>query len=125
MLRPDQRSVEWKTDIVLKICKSGELVPETYTGSLSTTKVGLSLSEHHRSVYCEKDSACYQYELPSFVEVNAKQLLSPESDIVRSKKEVNPSNVSVKKTISFVSRRWVESWAVPADLFLGRHSRCI
>lgn len=54
-------------NLVCNCFKAKELVLDTLAGTLETEKVSLQLTEHHRSVGCEKESACFQDELHSLV----------------------------------------------------------
>lgn len=68
LLRLEQKSVKWLMDPVFNLYKVGELVLNTFHGTLATVNAGLQLPEHHRFAEFEKDFACFQDTLPSLVE---------------------------------------------------------
>lgn len=56
--------------------------------------------------------------LPSPVNVSAKQVLSADSDITGNKEVVDAIEGFLKEMAVLVSKRIVDGWNVPSDLFL-------
>lgn len=85
--------VEWVVDLVSKFCKAQELVLNTCATTLVTAKRCSQLPDPHRFEVFEKNFAYSQDVMPSFVELYAKHVLSPLSDIDESREAVNASNL--------------------------------
>lgn len=71
-----QKSAEWMTYLVINVYETGELVLNTFNGTLASAKASLSLPEHYRFPKAEIDSAHFQDGLLSLVEVYPEQTLS-------------------------------------------------
>lgn len=89
---------------------------DTCAGTLSTTMACSLRPEHHRTVACRKYFACFYDALPLLVEVYAKQVLRPDSDINRSKIAAEARTVPLKEMTALVSKKSVSKWNVPSKL---------
>lgn len=84
LLRLEQKSVEWLTDLVFKLCDAVEPVLNTCDGKFATAKARLQLPERRGDIGCETNTSCSKDAIPSQVEVYAKQVLSANSVITGS-----------------------------------------
>lgn len=114
--RQDQKSKKWIMDLFSKFFKVKELVLHTCAGTLASAKVCLQLPEHCKLIECTNTSACFQYPLPSLVEVYAKQALIPDSDIAGSREASETRKELLKKMGELLARKRVESWTMPPGL---------
>lgn len=71
-LRPEQKLVESIMYLVSKFCKAGEVVLNTYAGTLVTAKACLRLPETCQFLGREEGYACFQNSLPALVMVKVK-----------------------------------------------------
>lgn len=69
----------------------------------------LQLPEHRQSEEYEKYSACYQYVLPSLLEVYRKHTLIPDFDLSGGEEVVEENRVFVKDMAAFASKRRFDS----------------
>lgn len=60
--------------------------------------------------------ACLEGALLSIVEVYVKLVLSPETDIAKSKNVVEESRIFSKEETAHMSRRMAQRWSVPVTL---------
>ena len=81
MLRPEQKSITLMSDIIEKFSKPGDLVVDPCSGTFSVAKACLLLPKHRRFVGCDLDPACLQHTEDRLIELFARQLLNPRSDI--------------------------------------------
>lgn len=105
--------------LVSKFSRPGQLVLDTCACTFATAKACVPLPMYRRLVGCETDLECFLDVLPSLVEVYAKTLLSPESDIVGSEKVVAAGKIFVKDMAALASRKTVDSWIVPSSGLLA------
>lgn len=73
MLRLNQKSVESMMDVMSKFFKAGMLVLDTCTSISETGKPSLQLPEHGKFVEHRRASACFNFALLSFKEVDTMQ----------------------------------------------------
>lgn len=85
-VHPEQKFVEMMTDLLVKFRSPGDLVVDTCGRTFATAKACMLLREHRWFVSCDKDSKCSIQSIGSVVQVNARQLLNPQSDIEGSEK---------------------------------------
>lgn len=74
-------------------------------GLLATAKGCLKHPAQHVFVGYSKNSVCFHNVLLSLLEVNPKQVLSPNYVITGSEEEVEASTVFVKEMKAFLSKR--------------------
>lgn len=95
-----------------------DLVLDTCAGAIASAMACLQLLEQRRFVRREKNTACFQDELPSLVEVVAEQVLISELDISKSEEAAEKPKEFVKKMAALRSDRSVDSWTMPPRLDL-------
>lgn len=69
VLWPEQKTEEFKMDLVPKFCKAVDLGLDTCTATSAAVKACFPLPEHRMFVGCRNDSACFKDALPSLVEI--------------------------------------------------------
>lgn len=93
MLRSEQESVRWMTDLVTKFSGPGDLVVKFCAGSMEVAKAWLLLSEHRRFKRCGMDEICVKEALRGLVEVYPWQELSSESNLTMNEDFCNAALV--------------------------------
>lgn len=89
-------------DLVFKLSEVGELVLDTWSGTLPTAKACLQLSEQRWFFGCKKDSACFHDAPPLLTKAYAKQVLGPDLDKTESE-EANEASQLLFKDIASLS----------------------
>lgn len=74
------------------------------------------LLEHRRFAEYKKDRVCFRDALPSLVEDDVKQLLSPDSNISGGEDVVKARRVYGKEMVVLASRRRYAGWTVTPRL---------
>lgn len=96
-------------DFAYKFCKAEELGLDTFTRTLATAKARSKLSEHRRSVVCEKAFAGCLDVLALMAEVCTKYVVSLDYDTTVSKEVFETSEVFGKTLAARASIRTVDS----------------
>lgn len=88
LLRREQKSGLWMTYFLFKFRRTGELVLDSWCGTLAAATACLQGPEYCRFLQCEKNTACFLDEFLMLAEVHAKQVMNADSDIAESKEAV-------------------------------------
>ncbi|MEM1002550.1 MAG: DNA methyltransferase, partial [Bacteroidota bacterium] len=81
MVRPEQKGILWMSNLIEKFSKPGDLVVDCFSGTFSVAKACFLLSKHRRFIGCDKDPVCLERTEDKLIEIFARQLLNPRSDI--------------------------------------------
>lgn len=112
-------------DRVAQSLRAGRLVLHTCAGTLVTARPFLQLLDSCMSVCFEKDFACPQKTLPSFMNIYSKCILSAESNIAGGSIDVEERRMYVNDLAALTSKGKFDCWTAPSGLFpvptLPRH----
>lgn len=101
--------MEWMMKFVSKIFEVEELVLDIGAWTLATITACLQLFEHCRIVLCGKTLRVFRMRSPLLMKGSAKPVLTSDSDVAGSEKEIEPIEVFVKDMEALTSRRRVDS----------------
>ena len=116
-MRPEQKPVDLIKFLLNKFTVGGDFVCDPCAGTFSVAKACLSMEKHRRFVGTDRDSVCVEVAEDPVLELYAKQLLDPQSDITTTSLDVRKAaQVLCNELTRIEVRRRADAWTTPSGL---------